>query len=66
MRKIMFAENLKELRTAKGLTQAELAALVGVDQRTVSAWENKVSEPGFEMLARLCDVFDESIDEMLT
>jgi transcriptional regulator with XRE-family HTH domain len=30
---------LRRLREAKGLTQAELGALVGVDQATVARWE---------------------------
>lgn len=66
MKEIRFAENLKLLRKSKNLTQAELAAMLGVDQRTVSGWETHVSEPGFALLARLCEIFDETFDGMLT
>ncbi len=39
---------------------------MGVDQRTISAWENGICEPDFRLLAKLCEVFDESFDNMLT
>lgn len=61
-----FTENLKNLRKSKGLSQTALAKLLGVDQRTVSAWENGVCEPSFELLARLCEIFDETFDGLLS
>lgn len=66
MKKIEFADNLKNLRRSKVLTQKELAMLVGVDQRTVSAWEKGVCEPSFAMLAKLCEIFGETFDSILT
>lgn len=65
MKEIRFAENLKRLRKAKNLTQAELAGMLGVDQRTVSAWENSVAEPCLNMLAKLTEIFDESFDSLI-
>ncbi len=66
MNNIRFAENLKQLRLNKGLTQQELGLLLGVDKRTVSAWENKICEPSFNMLAKICSIFDETFDSILT
>ncbi len=63
--KVEFKENLKSLRKNAKLTQGELAKIVGVDQRTVSAWENGVCEPSFEMLARLCEIFCEDFNGLL-
>lgn len=63
---IKFAENLKLLRESKGMTQSELAKLVHVNQRTVSAWEKKISEPSYSTLALLCDIFNETFDNLLT
>lgn len=63
---IKFAENLKNLRLEKGFSQSDIAKILGVDRRTVSAWENKICEPSFEMLGKLCDVFDESLENILT
>lgn len=47
------------------MTQKQLAALVGIDQRTISAWENGVCEPSFELLVKLCEIFDQTFDEIL-
>ncbi len=66
MVKIIFAENLKTARKSKNLTQKQLADMVGVDQRTISAWEKGVCEPDFQMLAHLCDIFGETFDSLLT
>lgn len=66
MKQIKFSENLKQLRKGKDLSQADLAKLLGIDRRTVSAWEHKICEPGFEMLAKLCEIFNESFDNILT
>lgn len=57
---------LKLLRKSKKLSQTELAKLLQVDRRTVSAWENYVYRPSFEMLSKLCEVFDETFDSILT
>ncbi len=65
MLKINFSDNLKTLRQEKKLTQKQLAALVGIDQRTISAWENGVCEPSFELLVKLCEIFDQTFDEIL-
>lgn len=62
---VKFAENLKDLRKRKGLSQKELADIVGVDQRTVSAWETKTAEPSLDMLAKLCEIFGETFDGLL-
>lgn len=63
---IKFAENLKSLRISKGLTQKELGKLVDVDQRTVSAWEKKICEPSYSVLGKLCEIFDETFENLLT
>lgn len=57
---------LKLLRKSKKMSQTELAKLLQVDQRTVSAWENDVCQPSFEKLSKLCEVFDETFDSILT
>ncbi|MBE6735382.1 MAG: helix-turn-helix transcriptional regulator [Clostridia bacterium] len=41
----MFAETLKELRNAQGLTQSELAKIVGVNLRTLQNYELGVCLP---------------------
>ncbi len=66
MKEIKFAENLKSLRENAGFTQAKLAELLGVNQRTVSAWEKKVCEPDLKSLAKLCEIFNEDFNNILT
>lgn len=66
MKKINFAENLKALRKQKGLTQKQLADMIAVDQRTISAWEKGICEPSFDLLSKLCEIFDETFDDILT
>ncbi|MDE5655028.1 MAG: helix-turn-helix domain-containing protein [Clostridia bacterium] len=66
MKEVHFAENLKNLRSSAGMTQKQLAYLLKVDQRTISAWEKNVCEPSFELLAKLCDIFDETFDGILS
>lgn len=66
MIEIKFAENLRELRKNAGMTQKQLAVIMGVDQRTVSAWEKGVCEPSFQMLSTLCELFGETFNDILT
>ena len=68
---IMKAKSKKVLKIvaivlAAGMTQAQLAQRLGVDQRTVSAWEKGVARPSFETLALICDLFDENFDSLLS
>lgn len=63
---IKFADNLKSLRINSKMTQQELARLLNVDQRTISAWENKICEPDFETLANICEIFNEDFNDILT
>ena len=64
--KLAFKENLRQLRAEKGITQAQLAKILGVDQRTISAGEKGVCEPSLSIIISLCDYFDETIEELLT
>ena len=66
MKEIKFAENLKALRNSRKLSQKVLAKLLDVDQRTISAWENRICEPDFGTLSKLCEIFDEDFDGLLT
>lgn len=66
MKKINFAENLKNLRKSFNMTQKQLADALSVDQRTISAWETGVCEPSFALLAKLCDIFEEDFNGILT
>lgn len=47
----MLATKLKEIRKAQGLTQRELAALLGVSVDSVRRWERGVRKPRADELA---------------
>ena len=61
----MLARRLKELRKLKGLTQAELARLLGVSTSAVGMYEQARREPDHETLARICSTFHVSSDFLL-
>ena len=58
-------EMIKELRIEKGLTQPQLAALVGVSKGMISIWENNVNEPKASYIKRLAIVLEVSSDYLL-
>lgn len=62
----MFGKNLKELRTEKGYTQAELAKEIGVSQGAIYFWEKEINEPTAGYLVKLADIFGVSVDELLS
>ena len=54
---------LKELRQKRGINQEELAKVVNTTQRTISNYEkNNGTEPTLEMLCKLADYFNVSLD----
>lgn len=57
---------ISKYRKEKGLTQEELANLLGVSAQAVSKWENDVSCPDISLLPQLCKVLGVSADELLT
>ena len=61
----MFPERLKQLRKEKGLTQVTLAETLGVSKGTVAMWETGKRMPGFDMLARLSELFDKRVDYII-
>lgn len=61
----MFAETLKSLRKARGLTQKQLADLLYIDCSTVTKWETKKSNPDFEKQQQLAELFGVSLDLLM-
>ena len=61
----MFAENLKTLRRARGLSQEELAGRLHVTRQTISKWENALSVPDAELLLRLAEELEAPVSRLL-
>ena len=60
-----FSKNLKKMRKKRGLTQKELADLVGIKRSTVAGYESKDQEPSYEILKKISDTLKCSIDTLL-
>ena len=61
----MLNETIKQLRKAKGLSQEELAAKLGVVRQTISKWEQGLSVPDSDILIKLADVLDTRVSVLL-
>ena len=56
---------LKQLRKNKGLTQAEIANIIGMSQSVYARYESGKIDPPIETLKALADYFGVSVDEIL-
>lgn len=62
----LFSEKLKYLRQSKNLTQDELAKKLFVSRSAVAKWEQNRGFPNIETLQQISELFDLSIDELLS
>ena len=60
-----FADNLKKLRTSKGLTQTQLAQRLWLNKSIISAYENETRKPTLEVIIKLSEEFHTSIENLL-
>lgn len=60
-----FAENLKSLRTKKGLTQTQLADKLWLNKSIISAYENEQRMPSLDVLIKLSYEFNVSMEYLL-
>ena len=56
---------IRELRTEKGFSQAQLGAMLNVSQDTVSLWEKSKSLPPVDIIYAISDIFGVSCDYLL-
>lgn len=60
------AQKIKNLRTEKNLTAAQLSDNLGLPEGTVSAWEDGSAEPTLAQLVLLSQYFSVTADYLLT
>lgn len=58
-------ENLKNLRKKTGLSQQQLADVIGVSQQSINKYENHGVEPDIATLIALAKYFDTSVDYLV-
>lgn len=63
--KATLARNINRYRKEKGLTQEELANILGITFQAVSKWENAQTMPEISLLPHLSKVLEISIDKLL-
>ncbi len=66
MDQVKIGKFLAELRREKDMTQEQLGRKIGVTNKTISRWENGNYMPDVEMLLQLSDIFQVSVNELLS
>lgn len=62
--KLVLKNKLKEIRTKKALSQAELAQIVGVSRNTISSIETGQFNPTAKLALVLCIALDKKFEEI--
>ena len=65
MEKKTLGSTIAEKRKEKGMTQADLANLMGVTDKAVSKWERDLSHPDVASFPRLAQALGVSVDELM-
>ena len=61
----MLAENLALLRNIRGMTQEEVAEVIGISRQSYSKWEQGETIPDIEKCDRLAKFYRVSIDALV-
>ena len=61
----MIGERIRLLRTENNLSQETLATKIESNQKQISKWERGQIEPNIDMLTRLADYFETSVDYLI-
>lgn len=56
---------LRELRNTRNFTQAQVAKIIGVTQSTYNYYEKEKTQPDFDILIKIADLYNVSIDYLL-
>lgn len=56
---------IKQVRESKHLSQTDLANMLGVSQQSISKYENGTREAGYDILIKMSEIFNVSINYLL-
>ena len=62
--KLVLKNRLKEARAEKGLSQAQIAAMVGVSRNTISSIETGQFNPTAKLALVLCVALDKKFEDL--
>mgnify|MGYP000606977208 FL=1 len=60
-----FGDNLKEIRTKKGISQGKLAELMQIHPTHISRYERNQTIPSVDVVKRIADILDVSADVLI-
>jgi len=66
MEQISIGNKIKEFRLKNQLTQQQLALLIGVSNKAISKWENNEGYPDIQNLKRLAEIFNTTVDYLIS
>ena len=61
---LVLKKNLKEIRTEQGISQAQLAAMVGVSRNTISSIETGQFNPTAKLALVLCIALNRKFEQL--
>lgn len=56
---------IRDIRRAQGMTQKDLADMLGITPNAISQWENGMRNPSLENVKRLADILHCTTDDIL-
>ena len=59
-------ETISSLRKEKGMTQKDLADMLGITDKAVSKWERGVAYPDTATIPAIAEIFEISVEELLS
>ncbi len=57
-------EKMRQARKEKGLSQAELAARIGVSRQTINMIENGDYNPTIALCLKICKMLDKTLNDL--
>ena len=62
---LQIGNRIRELRKARGMTQEQLAELIGISFQAVSKWENNITLPDISLVPTLARIFGVTTDRAI-